>query len=66
MERAPHEQRVIDEHAARSGELDRLLNFFDTPIYAGMPDEDRELMLEQSRHMAGLVDVLARRIARFR
>lgn len=62
---APHEQRVVEEHAARKGELDRLLTFFENPIYDQLPEEDRELMLEQSRHMYGLVDVLGRRIARF-
>ena len=60
-----YQQRVVDELAARKGEVERLEAFFGTPTFAGLDPADQNLLQEQAPIMRALVGVLARRIARF-
>ena len=66
MSLAPHEQRVVDELAARRGERDRLAAFLGTETFFALPMVDRELLMEQHTTMWRLTDVLERRITRFK
>ena len=66
MSLAPHEQRVVDEHRARSEERDRLFAFLGTETCKALPNEDGGLLLEQHAIMWKLTDVLERRIKRFK
>lgn len=61
----PYQKRVIDEKAEVSDRLDKLLKFFDTPLFASLPEPDRALLKAQATHMKHYEDVLAARIDRF-
>ena len=65
MSLAPHEQRVVDELAARRIERDKLFDFLGTDTWKTLPNEDRALLQEQHKIMWDLTDVLERRVKRF-
>ena len=62
---APHQQRVVDEHAELRIKLDKLTVFMPTPVFLGLPSDEQERLRDQHHHMACYLDVLARRIAAF-
>lgn len=60
-----HADRVRNELADRSAELEKLRTFIASPTFPGVPEEARALLVEQQGLMTQFVDVLARRIALF-
>ncbi len=63
---APHEQRMINEHAELRGRREKLLAFIrENPEFVKLPHEEQTLMIEQQNHMSRYEEVLARRITRF-
>lgn len=62
---APHQQRVVDEKTELSDRLSKLLNFFHTPIFAGLDAAEKARLRSQARFMDGYCAVLEERIAAF-
>lgn len=62
---APYQQRVIDERAARHGELTRLLAFMGSPALNSVDVAERGRLLRQASTMHQLVTILTERIAAF-
>jgi hypothetical protein len=62
----PHQQRVVDEKAQNDDRLTKLSEFIKTsPIFQGLPMDEQNRLLKQSRLMAELSAVLGERIAAF-
>ncbi|WP_440111824.1 crAss001_48 related protein [Acidovorax sp. BL-A-41-H1] len=62
----PHQQRVIDEKAARDGEIQRLAAFIaDSPIFATLPADEQARLRRQLDVMRELSVILGERIAAF-
>ena len=61
----PHQQRVVEEKAALSEKLEKLLAFFQSPIFAGLSEAERARLRNQARFMDGYAAVLEERIAAF-
>lgn len=57
-------QRLVAEKALLDTDLRALVAFFDTPVYAALPTEDRLLLIAQHTHMRAYSDTLGTRIAR--
>ncbi len=62
---APHQQRVIDEKTKLDDNLNRLIVFFDTGIFNGLPEDEQSRLREQSVHMTNYSAVLGARISAF-
>lgn len=65
MELQPHEQRVVDEQRELDEKRAKLAIFLGGPIFAGLPPEDKALLLTQEIAMRQYSDTLGKRIARF-
>lgn len=62
----PHRQRVIDEKAARDGEIQRLDAFINaSPIFATLPADEQARLRRQLDVMRELSVILGERIAAF-
>lgn len=61
----PHQQRVIDEKCELSARLSKLTPFFDTPIFAALPEEEKQRLERQEEAMKAYSDILTERIAAF-
>lgn len=61
----PHEQRVVDERNELNEKITKLHDFFKNPIFQKLPEEDKNLLNEQSEIMMNYSDVLLKRINRF-
>ena len=62
----PHQQRVIDEKAARDGEISRLAVFIDSnPVFPKLPADEQARLRRQLDVMRELSVVLGERIAHF-
>ncbi len=62
----PHQQRVIDEKAARDGEIDRLAAFIvSNPVFATLPQDEQARLRRQLNVMRELSVILGERIAAF-
>ena len=61
----PHQQRVVDEKIELAFRLSKLLAFFQTPIFAGLPEAERSRLRNQARFMDGYAAVLEERIEAF-
>lgn len=62
----PHQQRVIDEKAARDGEIQRLDAFINaSPIFATLPADEQARLRRQLDVMRELSVILGERIAAF-
>lgn len=62
----PHQQRVIEEKAARDGEISRLAVFIDTnPVFATLPADEQARLRRQLDVMRELSVILSERIAAF-
>lgn len=63
---APHEQRMLTEHAELHDRREKLLTFIrENPEFLKLYVDDQRLMIEQQNHMSRYEEVLARRINRF-
>jgi len=63
---APHEQRVVQEHHEMSERGRKLGAFICGPMFDGLDEADRMLLLRQRKAMAEYTGVLAERIQRFK
>jgi hypothetical protein len=61
----PHQQRVVSERDELSDRLGKLLAFFQTPTFVGLPEAERSRLRNQARFMDGYAAVLEERIAAF-
>lgn len=62
----PHQQRVIDEKAARDGEIERLAAFIvSNPVFATLPEDEQARLRRQLDVMRELSVILGERIAAF-
>ena len=62
----PHQQRVIDEKAARDGEVSRLAAFIDSnPVSPQLPADEKARLRRQLDVMRELSVILGERIAAF-
>lgn len=62
----PHQQRVIDEKAARDGEISRLAAFIDgNAMFSTLPTDEQARMRRQLDVMRELSVILGERIAAF-
>jgi len=65
MELKPHQQRVVAEWNELGERLEKLWAFFNTDIYAGLPEVERIRLRHQARFMDGYAAILTERIADF-
>ena len=61
----PHQQRVVDEKTELDEKLSKLNAFWNNPIFAGLPEAERDRLHRQAVLMQQYSDVLAERIAVF-
>ena len=61
----PYQQRVIDEKTELDNKLTKLVGFFDTGIFKGLPEDEQRRLREQSEHMTNYSAVLGARISAF-
>lgn len=61
----PYQQRVIDEKTELDERLSKLEAFRETDAWDQLPDEDQDLLINQTVIMHQYSEVLERRIARF-
>ena len=62
----PHQQRVVDEKAGLDEKLGKLLSFFQTTMFDGLPEAECSRLRNQARFMDGYSAVLAERIVAFK
>lgn len=61
-----HQQRVVDEKSELADKHEKLKVFIDeSPIYAGLPDAEKQRLVRQSLYMALYSNVLDERIHAF-
>ena len=60
-----HQRRVIDEKSALDDKLAKLTAFFDTDLFAGLDDAEKQQLNRQADVMKVYSDLLAARIATF-
>ena len=65
MELQPHQQRVVTEKAELDEKLNALQKFWKSPIFDGLPVEEKQRLLKQGGLMMGYSAVLGDRIAAF-
>ena len=61
----PHEQRVIDEKTELDGRIQKLVDFFQTDLFAGLGSYDQALMQMQANAMLTYAGILTLRISQF-
>ena len=61
----PHQQRVVNEHAALFARTEKLDLFQASDIYRDLPDDERKRMDRQLTYMQLYVNVLQERINAF-
>lgn len=61
----PHQQRVLDEKSDLDAKHKKLGEFFNTPIFKGLPEVEQGLLRAQFNAMGRYTAVLAARIALF-
>lgn len=61
----PHQQRVIDEKIELDEKLSKLTAFFDTKIFASLPEAEQNRLRRQQFAMTDYSTILGERIANF-
>lgn len=61
----PHQQRVVDEKTDLDEKLVKLNGFFETEMFGGLDEAEKELLIRQAGHMEAYSAVLGERIAAF-
>ena len=61
----PHQQRVVDEKTELDERLTKLIAFFNSQIFSGLPTDEQDRMKRQADHMTNYSVVLGERIAAF-
>lgn len=62
----PHQQRVVAELAELNEKLTKLLAFFQSPIFGGLHEVERDRLQNQARFMDGYAAILQQRVAAFK
>lgn len=62
----PHQQRVVTERDELRTKYEALMSFGQTETFASLPEQEQELLVEQSEAMSVYLEVLNRRIAIFK
>lgn len=62
---APHQQRVIDEKAELGEKIHKLVDFLESPLFAGLPVDEQLRLKRQTVAMDQYFTILAERIAAF-
>jgi hypothetical protein len=65
MKYTPHQNRVIEEHAALADNAAKLKTFLGNPIFKDLPVEEQVNLRVQLHHMEGYLNTLAVRISAF-
>lgn len=60
----PHVERMVVEYAELSEKLEKLKSFFDTAMFGGQLEFDRQLMFAQFDAMCSYQTILRNRIVR--
>jgi hypothetical protein len=60
-----YQTRARAEEAELHDRYQKLLSFFDTPLWESLPDADKTDMRKQAHHMGGYLAALRNRISRF-
>jgi hypothetical protein len=61
-----HQQRVVAEKAELNEKLTKLSEFIEmSPIFAGLPDDERERLVRQKSCMQEYSEILGERISAF-
>lgn len=61
----PHQQRVVDEKLELDEKLTKLGAFFDTPMFAGLDEDEKSRLERQEEAMTKYSVILGERIAAF-
>ena len=61
----PHQQRVLDEKRELDDRLQKLVAFFSTPIFHGLPESEQIRLERQAVAMRTYSEILGERIANF-
>lgn len=61
----PHQQRVLDEKRELDDRLQKLVAFFSTPIFHGLPESEQIRLERQAVAMRTYSEILGERIAAF-
>ena len=62
---APHQQRVVDEKRELDDLREKLMVFFSTPIFHGLPESGQIRLERQAVAMRSYSEILGERIAAF-
>ncbi|MNF98534.1 hypothetical protein D3C84_813960 [compost metagenome] len=62
----PHQQRVVAEEEQLADRIQKLETFLATPLYAGLPEDERQLLKMQADAMVLYLGILNTRTAKFR
>ena len=62
---APHQQRVVDEKRELDDRREKLMAFFSTPIFHGLPESEQIRLERQAVVMRSYSEILGERIAAF-
>lgn len=62
----PHQQRVVAELEQLADRVQKLESFLATPLYAGLPEDERQLLKMQADAMVLYMGILNTRAAKFR
>lgn len=62
---APHQQRVIAEQEQLADRLKKLEAFLHTPLFAGLPEDERQLLKMQADAMVLYLGIINTRSAKF-
>ena len=62
----PYQQRVVDEKSQLDDKLTALKAFWDNPLFATLPDDEKQRLERQSVVMEEYSNILGERIANFK
>lgn len=65
MKLLPHQQRVVDETHQLADRLKALAGFLVSALFKTLPEDEQVLLIEQSKLMTSLLDVLCKRMQGF-
>jgi len=65
VNRAPHQERVVDEYNELLKKSNALSSFFDLPLFATLSEDEKSRLKNQSMVMKAYLSILASRIENF-
>ncbi len=60
-----YQQRVVAERGELAGRLQKLSAFIESEVWRTLPEDERDLLVEQRLHMTAYLGVIQRRCVRF-